>query len=788
MWSNGVSTAWTSIRWPWNWPACPCGLKPSIPICPSPSSITRSRWAIPWSAAGWIGSKTTRSRLGNVKVVTDQKGERTQRIEEFLKGPRIGNKRSGDGRIKKEMREVIESRFSKQIELFPEQHVTTDQVVAEARKEYEKLHSLPIADPDERERFYREHVLASPALQRLKQAMDEWCAVWFWPADEESLRFVPTPFTFHKPSEKKDDLLKRLVADLKCFHWEIEFPDAFTPERRGFDAVLGNPPWETAQPNPQEYFSSYDPLYRTLGRLDSLRRANELFEAYPGLHDQWISHCGHFKAFSTWIANAHDPFGHDDETISLLGRAAGHLSKAWKTQRQKHVTLPSGHTPFRHQTGRVFTYKLFLELAYYLSQSSGRIGMIVPAGLYTDSWSLPLRELFLHTCSWEWLFCFENSKKIFDIHSSFKFAAVIIDRRQHDAALKAAFMVHDMSAWERADPPVVTFSTELILLFSPRSKSFPEIRTERDLDICRTIYSGSRRVGDPDNEPRISFALEYMMNTEAKHFPKIEQWLSRGFAPDGLGRWVGSTGDSALPLYEGVMVATFDPFYKGYEPPSDNHTARWVSLPSDSKQLQPHYLMSASVFEKRSGGLRQTKIAFRDIARSTDERSMIAAVIGPFPSGNTAATLTALDCGIDRHLLIASCLDSLSCDFAVRQRLGGIHLNWFIVEECPLPKVGRLPVLQRITFLAAQLICIHRCFAPEWLKLKSLYPELGEKEWKHWWAVTEADRLRLRVESDAYVPTSTAWNRMTSTGSCGTTRLTPRDSIGLTGNCHSLNV
>ena len=58
-------------------------------------------------------------------------GPRTQRIEEFLKGPKIGKTRSGDGRIKKEMREVIESRFSKQIELFPEQHVTADQVVAE---------------------------------------------------------------------------------------------------------------------------------------------------------------------------------------------------------------------------------------------------------------------------------------------------------------------------------------------------------------------------------------------------------------------------------------------------------------------------------------------------------------------------------------------------------------------------------------------------------------------------------------------------------------------------------
>lgn len=33
--------------------------------------------------------------------------------------------------------------------------------------------------------------------------------------------------------------------------------------------------------------------------------------------------------------------------------------------------------------------------------------------------------------------------------------------------------------------------------------------------------------------------------------------------------------------------------------------------------------------------------------------------------------------------------------------------------------------------------------------LKSIFPELSEKEWKHWWAVTATDRLRLRIENDA---------------------------------------
>ena len=51
------------------------------------------------------------------------------------------------------MREVIESRFTGRPPLFPERDITTEQVVAQARTEYERLHDLPHSDPDERERY-----------------------------------------------------------------------------------------------------------------------------------------------------------------------------------------------------------------------------------------------------------------------------------------------------------------------------------------------------------------------------------------------------------------------------------------------------------------------------------------------------------------------------------------------------------------------------------------------------------------------------------------------------------
>ena len=43
-----------------------------------------------------------------------------------------------------------------------------------------------------------------------------------------------------------------------------------------------------------------------------------------------------------------------------------------------------------------------------LLRSGGRLGFVVPSGLYSDHGTGGLRQLFLDRCRWEWLFGFEN--------------------------------------------------------------------------------------------------------------------------------------------------------------------------------------------------------------------------------------------------------------------------------------------------------------------------------------------------------------------------------------------
>ncbi|HBO46119.1 MAG TPA: hypothetical protein DD670_19785 [Planctomycetaceae bacterium] len=309
------------------------------------------------------------------------KGERTQRIQEFLKGEKVGNRRTGDGQIKTEMREVIESRFSQQAPLFPDMKVTTETVVAEARAEYERVHDLPATDLDEREFYYRENIENSPMLCTLKAAMDEWCAVWFWPTDEESLEHVPTPLLFHKSRVAKDIIVTRLAADIRFFHWELEFPDVFTPERNGFDGMIGNPPWDVIEPNSQEFFTEFDPLYRTYNKQAAILRQRQLLETIPGLADQWDGYNAGFKSLSNWTKNSAEPF---DSALGR-GRDGKSLQLHWARHRKDHVGYAGAQHPFQIiGSGKQNAYKLFAEIFWTLLQQGGRLGVILPSGIYSD--------------------------------------------------------------------------------------------------------------------------------------------------------------------------------------------------------------------------------------------------------------------------------------------------------------------------------------------------------------------------------------------------------------------
>jgi len=94
----------------------------------------------------------------------------------------------------------------------------------------------------------------SHPLSRWRLAVSLWCAQWFWPAGQR--RASPAEIRagadalVHGGGTLPPHEANRLAAIAtqtmglqRCFHWPLEFPDVFYGAT-GFDAVIGNPPWE----------------------------------------------------------------------------------------------------------------------------------------------------------------------------------------------------------------------------------------------------------------------------------------------------------------------------------------------------------------------------------------------------------------------------------------------------------------------------------------------------------------------------------------------------------------
>ncbi len=476
-----------------------------------------------------------------------QMGAQTKAIKEWVKNE-----------LTPDLRHMLEGRTLFHEDLLEEAAATH----GAALEGLEHIHLLPIQDSAERARLYRDELIGSDDWRSLKNAMDLWCACWFWPADE--LDCAPRPTTFTDPGPKTRAVVKRVAARMRFFHWELEFPDVFREEGAGFHAMLGNPPWENFQPNPEEFFSNEDPLFRSYGRLVKKDRERSMFSESKQLERRWLDYFAQFRAVANWVGNCADPFGDPASSVTKasfpLGRGGALLHERWRKGRlANHGYSDTSHV-FRLQMGRIFSYKLFLEQALALLKVGGRCGLIIPSGIYSDAWSQPLRDALLENCSWEWLFGFENRAKLFPIDSRFKFNPVIVEKGGTTAHLRTVFMRRDLTDWERAEGIAVHYDLEQVHRFSPKSRAILEIESHRDLEILERIYANSILLGDdgPDGWA-IRYKLEFMMNTDARLFPPRSSWEAKGYRPDEYNRWLLGNWRPVEELWAALGVDAADP-------------------------------------------------------------------------------------------------------------------------------------------------------------------------------------------------------------------------------------
>ena len=449
---------------------------------------------------------------------------------------------------------------------------------------------------------------------------------------------------------------RALAARERFFHWWTAFPTVFGINGSGgFDVVVGNPPWDRIKLQEVEWFAERDQRIAVQARAaDRKRLIGELQKKKSPL---WIEFQ---EAVATAEANAR-----------VLGKGGDY-------------PLLGG--------GDVNLYSLFVERAQALTSTKGLVALLTPSGIAADKGAAAFFQSISATGRLSALFDFENKKVFFpDIHASFKFCALIFGGTNRSfSASRCAFYLHRLEELDDKNR-VLQLSADDFRLVNPNTGAAPIFRSRRDAEITTRIYRAhpvlvDRSGGEEKRVWPVKYATMFHMTNDSGLFLTCAELEKQGYAPAALNCW-RKGDDEAVPLYVGRMMHQYDHRHASVTVNDENlHNAASGSTLSADEKADPLVFPEPQYWVARESVPEAQRldwaIGFRDIARATDVRTMIAAVVPGTFAGNTLPMLLGLDAQ-NTCLLLAN-LNTLAFDFIARQKAQSTHLNWYILEQLPV--------------------------------------------------------------------------------------------------------
>lgn len=468
------------------------------------------------------------------------------------------------------------------------------------------------------------------------------------------------------------DLIEKaraLVAEQRFFNWQVAFPgvwdnwESARPEG-GFDAVIGNPPWDRIKMQEVEWFAARSP------EIAHAARAADR------------------KAMIRKLENAGDPLAAEYDTARNRAEAAAAVARK------------SGYFPLLSK-GDINIYALFVERAHALVKPDGLVGLLVPSGLASDKSASDFFSEIATGGRLAALLDFENKKVFFpDIDSRFKFMAYIAGgaARTFDESM-CAFFLHAVAELGEPDR-VFALSAAEFAAVNPNTGTAPVFRTRRDAAITTRIYKKfpvlvDRRQDPPARVWPVDYHTMFHMTNDSDKF-RTRAELEAGGAYPVAGNRLKQGAQEFVPLYVGRMIHQFDhrAASVGTNPHNLHNPALSDRIALEDKQNPefsptPQYWVSTAHIP--TGEARNWHLSFRDIARVTDVRTAIAAIIPSSAAGNTLPLVNADTEGqkTDIIVFLLANLNAFALDFVSRQKVQGTHLNWYILEQLPvIPVVG----------------------------------------------------------------------------------------------------
>jgi hypothetical protein len=302
--------------------------------------------------------------------------------------------------------------------------------------------------------------------------------------------------------------------------------------------------------------------------------------------------------------------------------------------------------------GHANQYQLFVERSVRLLRSGGRLGLVLPWGFASDHGSATLRSLMFDRCSTDAIIGFDNSRAVFPIHRGVRFLLLSSSPGQPTRQTRCRFGERDPAVLETVDGATrgdgedgrtVTFTPALLRRLSGPGLAIPYVTSRADLRLVERLVSASPALSD------------------------ARGWGAR------FGRELNRTDDRALfsgtgdglPVVEGKHVDPFD-----------------VRIEDCRLRVRR---AAALLREDLRRSVGRPRLAYRDVAASTNRLTLIAAIVPP--GAVTVHTLFCLRTKLETADLVFLCcmLNSFVANYLVRMWVT-THLGTGTVERLPVPR------------------------------------------------------------------------------------------------------
>ena len=556
--------------------------------------------------------------------------------------------------------------------------------IGRAVRQVEALPNSTLADVHLAQQRFREFD-SSSELKRARAVADAWCAAFV------AVKAPGQPEITHAtiariadggaPDAQIAEVLTRLSATYRFFHWHLEFPQIFTASDQageegtgwtgGFSCVLGNPPWDTLSPDTREFFSDLVDDIRSLPPEQKDQRIEELLhqESY---RRRWTEHQRYL------FATAH--------FLKRSGRyrmfAEGNLGK-----------------------GDFNLYRMFVETALTVTQPDGIAAQVTPAGLYGGANASALRRHLLDHCRLRLLLGCENTGKSFfpDVHPQTWFAVYAARVGGRTTDISVCFGIGNPKDLPPPASRIVTVSADVIRTQAPDTYAIPDLRNTFEMTVAAKLVSSFPAFGQQDAGPPF------------RHYQREVDM--------GNDNHLFSEEPGGLPLYEGRMIDAFDHRAKIYVSGHGN-SSKWLepSFGDPAKQIVPQWRVSRSDIPAKLGNrCDRYRIGFGDVANPRNERSFVATLIAPGTiCGDKVPTIDFPSDYQWAYMPWLAVANSFTMDWLVRSKLASAKLSSTLMDSLPFPRysVGH-PVVELIAPIALRLICTSVEMTRYWNEMSS---------------------------------------------------------------------